>query len=248
MLIDVHAHSLCGSSYNQDDAVLKAIEKFNVDKIYVSNLHGATPTEEEVAIANSQLVDLIKKAPGRIGGYVYISPEHSNALDVLKKGIEEQGFEGVKFWISTFCDDPVAYKTVEKIIDYGVPLLIHSFHKATGQLPFETTGKHVANLAKRYPELKIIMAHLGGNCYDGIPAIRDYENVWVDYSGTMYRADELPYAIENVGVDRVLFGTDCPIIYTSSLGQIQEIDLPEEDKDKICYKNALKVFDRNFRL
>ena len=248
MLIDVHAHSLVGDFVNRDEVVLRAIDTYNVDKIYISNLCAAIPTEDEVTFVNNQTAELMKKAPGRIGGYVYISPEHKNAVDVLKKGIEEQGFEGVKFWISAYCDDPVCNKTVEKMIDYGVPLLLHAFHKAVGQLPYETTGEHVANLAKRYPELKIIMAHLGGNCYHGIPAIRDLENVWVDFSGSSYRADELPYTIENVGTDRILFGTDCPIGYTASLGQLEEIELSDDDRDKICYKNALKIFDRSFRL
>lgn len=248
MLIDIHAHSLGGDFVNRDEMLFKVIERYNFDKMYISNLCGAIPTEDEVTFVNEQTAQLVKKAPDRIGGYVYISPEHKNAVDVLKKGIEEQGFEGVKFWISAYCDDPVCYKTVEKIIDYGVPLLLHTFHKAVNQLPFETTGEHVANLAKRYPELKIIMAHLGGNCYHGIPAIRDLKNVWVDFSGSSYRSDELPYTVENVGVDRILFGTDCPINCTVSLGQLDEIELSEDDKDKIRYKNALKILDRNFRL
>ena len=248
MLIDVHAHSLAGDFKNRNEMVMRALDTYNVDKIYISNLCGATPSEDEVTFVNNQTAELVKALPDRIGGYAYISPEHKNAVDVLKKGIEEQGFEGVKFWISTYCDDPVCNKTVEKMIDYGVPLLLHAFHKAVNQLPFETTGEHVANLAKRYPELKIIMAHLGGNSYHGIPAIRDLENVWVDFSGSSYKADELQYAVENVGTDRILFGSDWPILYTSSLGQLEELDLPEEEKDKIRYKNALKIFDRNFRL
>ena len=108
---------------------------------------------------------------------------------------------------------------------YNVPVLIHAFYKATGQYPNESTGRNVARVAARYPELKIIMAHLGGNCYDGLPAIRSFPNVWVDYSGSIFRADELPYALEMVGANRILHGSDMPgaylvcLLYTSMPGK-----------------------------
>jgi len=248
VIIDIHAHSWVYDNVNRDDLILKVIEKFGIDKIYISNVYAPSPTEEEVGLANKAAETLAKSHPEHIGAFLYLSPEHQNALDVLKRGIEDQGFEGVKFWLSTFCDDMVVNKSVERIIDYGVPLLIHSFHKSTGQMDNESIGVNVANLAKRYPELKIIMAHLGGNCYNGIPAIRDCKNVWVDISSSIYRADDLNYTVENIGVDRVLFGTDCPIAYSSCIGQVLEADLTNEEKDRIFYKNALKVLDRSFRL
>ena len=139
-------------------------------------------------------------------------------------------------------------KIAEKSIEYGVPVLIHSFHKSTGQYPFETTGKNVEILAKRYPELKIVMAHYGGNCYNGIPMIRDLKNVWIDTSGSICSGDVLNYTIENIGTERILFGSDMPGDYITNVGKVMEADLTKEEKDMIFYKNTLKVFDKNFRL
>ena len=129
-----------------------------------------------------------------------------------------------------------------------MPILFHAFHKAVDQLPFETCGNHIANLARRYPELKIIMAHFGGNAYHGIPPVRDLKNVWIDSSSSIFRGDEFRYVIEQVGVDRILFGSDAPGNFIVNLGQVQELNLSKEDKDKILYKNTLHVFDPNFRL
>ena len=250
MIIDMHAHGLV-PWYTADvceKIIMENIEKYNIDKVYVSNLYAHVPTENEVEIANGLAHKLCKKHPDKIKGYVYISPEHQNSCDVLKKGIEEQGFIGVKLWISTYCDDLCVNKIAEKSIEYGVPVLIHSFHKSTGQHPFETTGKNVEILAKRYPELKIIMAHYGGNCYNGIPMIRDLKNVWIDTSGSICGGDALNYTIENIGVERILFGSDMPGDYITNVGKVMEADLTKEEKDMIFYKNTLKVFDKNFRL
>ena len=76
-------------------------------------------------------------------------PIQDNCIDVLRKGIEEYGMEGMKLWVATYCDDPRVFPLVEKCIDYNIPILVHSFHKAVGQLEFETTGIHTANLAQK---------------------------------------------------------------------------------------------------
>ena len=111
---------------------------------------------------------------------------------------------GVKLWMASLCDDPRVFPVVEQCIEYRAPILIHSFHKAVGQLPFETTGEHVANLARRYPQARILMAHLGGNAYHGLPAIRDCPNVWTDICSSIFRGDSLSYALELLGEDRIL--------------------------------------------
>lgn len=91
------------------------------------------------------------------------------------------------------------------------------------------------------------MAHFGGNCYHGIPAIRDIPNVWCDMSGPSFHGGELDYAVENLGVERVLFGTDMPGPYITNLGQVLGADLTQEQRELILYKNARKLLDRSFR-
>lgn len=248
MIIDVHTH-IWGGVYEQNKTdLLRAIERYHITKIYVSGLEGYTPDKDKVTELNHEVEKFVRQHRECVGGYVYISPEHDNAVDVVKHGIEDQGMEGIKLWCSTFCDDVCVNPVIEQAIEYGVPVLIHSFHKANGQVPNETLGNNVANLSKRYPEAKLLMAHFGGNCYHGIPAIRDCKNVWVDFSGSIFCGDAMNYAVEYLGADRILFGTDMDGSYLVNLGQVLEADISKEDQDKILYKNALKLFDRNFKL
>lgn len=249
MTIDIHTHLMGADPDSQKILLMKAVERYQISKIFVSGLNlNPNPTEEMIRVYNDKVAEFKSEHPEHVEGYSYISPELPSALYELQRGIEDQGMIGVKIWMSTLCDDPCINPIAEKMIDYGIPILIHSFYKAINQLPNETLGGHVANLARRYPELKIIMAHFGGCAYHGIPAIRDCKNVWVDNSGSIFRGDDMAYAIEMLGVDRILFGSDMPGNYIVNLGQVLELPLSEEAKDKILYKNALKVFDRNFRL
>jgi predicted TIM-barrel fold metal-dependent hydrolase len=248
MIIDVHTHIWGGDYENSTRQLLEASRRYGISKLYVSGLKSHYPDEAEIESLNADVHRFMKEHPGLVEGYCYVSPVHANALDVLKRGIEDYSMAGMKLWVATFCDDPRAFPLVEQCIEYNVPILIHSFHKAVGQLEFETTGIHVANLAKRYPQAKLLMAHFGGNCYHGIKATRDCPNVWHDFSGSPFRRDDLDYAVEQVGAGRIVYGSDMPIAYLVNWGQVEEADLTQEEKEAIYWKNAVQLFDRNFRL
>ena len=249
MIIDIHAH-IWGSRIEENKrSILTAMERYNIDRVYVSGLRSTWSDEEEIRFLNGAVAQYIKEEPERIGGAVYINPTHSNTLDVVKRAIEEQGFEMIKCWCCTFADDPSVDPVMEYAEAAGVPVLFHSFKKSTVQVKNETTGVHVANIARRHPRTKILMAHLGGNPYDGIPAIRDCKNVWCDNSGgSFFKGDDMNYTLENISPERVLFGTDMPGCCGSNIGQILGADLTDAERELIFYKNAQKILDTNFRL
>lgn len=244
MLIDMHTHIWLGSFERDKQELLKACEDFNIVRLYVSGLGNLVPDESEVALLNSQVHQFMKENPNLISGMCYVNPRHANALEVLRRGIEEYGMSGMKLWVSTACDDPRVFPLVEACIGYKVPVLIHCFHKAVNQLENESIGTNVASLAARYPEATLIMAHLGGNCYNGIKPIQQYPNVFADISGSLFRRDELDYAVEKLGSERILFGSDMPTSFIVCYGQVEEAGLTDEQREMICYKNAQRIFMR----
>ena len=245
MVIDMHAHLWNGEYENDKAEILKAVDLFRISKVYVSGIGSCCPDETEVKNGNDEVYRFRKAHPDCIGGYCYINPLNRNCMDELQKGIEEYGMSGMKLWVATFCDDARVFPLVEKCIDYRVPVLIHSFYKAVGQLESESTALNVAHLARRYPEAKLMMAHLGGNCYHGLKTIAKYQNVSVDISGSPFPRDDVDYAVKMVGADRVLFGSDMPgSSFLLSDGQVKEADLTRNERNKIYYENALRLFDR----
>lgn len=245
MVIDIHAHIWAGKYEIDKQEIIKACELYNISKVYVTGLNSHYPDKEEIQELNSEVATFMREQEKYIGGLCYINPSHNNAMDVLKKGIEEQGMAGMKLWIATYCDDVKVFPLAEQCIKYKVPILVHAFQKMGGELPDESVGSHVANLAKQYPEAKILMAHLGGNAYYGIKAIQNYENVWVDISGSLFRRDEIDYTKKLIGAERILFGSDMPgASYLANIGQVEEADLTEEEKALVYYKNALHLLSR----
>lgn len=243
-VIDIHVHIWLSRIENDIKELVKASEVYGIDKMLISPLSGYYPDVEELQKLNDHATDAVKRYPDIFDAYVYLNPRHENTVDVLRREIEDKGKVGVKLWVATFCDDPLTYPIYEECIKYDVPILLHSFVKTVGQLEHETRGNHVHNIAQRYPEAKIIMAHLGSNCYHGIRAIRNDKNVWVDPCGSIYRQDDLDYTIRQIGTDRILYGTDMPGSYNTNYGQVLEAEISEDKKDDILYNNAAKLFTK----
>jgi len=242
LIIDIHAHLWKDAYRENKDNIMKTVSRYGLAKVYVSGLNSMYPESDEIKELNDEVYQFMREQPGVICGFCYLNPMLSGSIDELKMRIEVQGMTGVKLWVATFCDDPLVFPIVEQCIDYGIPVLVHSFQKAVGQLKHETTGVHTTNLAKRYPEVSIIMAHLGGNCYHGVKAIRDCPNVYVDTSGNLYRRDDIDYTVAQIGAGRILFGTDMPgARYLVNHGRIEEADLTQEQREQIYFGNSIKL-------
>ncbi len=239
MIIDMHAHLWDQDDKENSETIIKVLDTFSIDKVFVSTLQEYYPTKEDVKRYNKKTHDFMMR-DSRIGGFIYTDPVHNNCIDVIKKGLDE-GFSAIKLWVSCLVDDQRVNQIAEFCIKEKLPILTHAFKKASGQLPYETTAIHVRNLALRYPELIIIMAHLGGNSYDGIRCIEDLENVYTDFSGTIFRGDDISYAVEQIGAKRILFGTDLPTGCLQCIGQVEGADLTNEQKDLIYYKNTQRI-------
>lgn len=242
-ILDMHTHLWLGRVNQCRDALLSAAETYNYLRVYVSTLGGgALPDEEQISECNTATADFIRDYPNLVRGWCYVNPRNGNSIDVIKRGIYEQRMTGVKLWIAALCDDPLVFPIAEFCIENNLPLLIHALDKTVGQCEFESVGMNVRSLALRYPELRIVMAHLGGNEYTGIRAISGCKNVTVDISGVIHRADTLEYAIERVGVKRLMYGTDMSgnAPFLSVVGRVKALGISEADKRRIFLDNALE--------
>jgi len=98
----------------------------------------------------------------------------------------------------------------------------------------------------RYPELRLILAHLG-NSDDGsvirqVQAIQHARNgnLWVDTSSarSMY-SGLIEWAVEQIGHDRILFGTDTPLYWAGAQkARIETAEIDDDAKRAILYGNV----------
>lgn len=178
-----------------------------------------------------------------------VHPEAENLADEIKR-IKELGLHGVKLH-----PEYQEFRILEKRMEVvwascealALPVLVHAGNDIGFPEPAHSCPADFAELARRYPGLQIICAHMGGwRCWDQVENDLAGHRVWLDTSFALpYMPEQTQFKrlILKHGVDRVLFGTDSPWqSLQSGLNEILLLDLPEEDKAKILWGNAARLF------
>jgi predicted TIM-barrel fold metal-dependent hydrolase len=137
----------------------------------------------------------------------------------MRRGREELGLRGVKI-MPMYAGFRPDERRIDPLWDYaqrhGLPVLLHTGTTFVSQAPLECTlPRHIDAVAIRFPEARIIMAHLG-HPYEGecVAVIRKHPNVFADVSALHYRPFQLYHSlmlVQEYGVwGKLLFGSDYP--------------------------------------
>ncbi|UNK70757.1 amidohydrolase family protein [Microbacterium sp. H1-D42] len=206
--IDAHTH-LDDGRFDPD--VIRRGAGLGIDLFLCSNIGAfvAHPSLDEVREMNRVLVGELAQHPDHLRGYCYVNPRYGrDSLDDLRRNVEEHGMIGIKLWIATLADDPLSDPILEYAAEHRLIVLAHAWRKTVGGFPYESTAEHIAAAARRHPDVRFLMAHLGGQTDSAINTVRDVPNVAVDTSGTIIGSGEVALAVDRLGADRVVFGSD----------------------------------------
>ena len=143
---------------------------------------------------------------------------------------------------------------------HNLPVLLHTGTTFISQAPLAcTVPRLIDDVAIRYPDVKIIMAHLS-HPYEGecVVTIRKHPNVYADCSALHYRPYQLYHSlmlVQEYGVwNKVLFGTDYPFTTVeASLDGMRGLNrmlegtaLPRLDTaqmDQMFYRDTLRLLE-----
>ena len=251
MVIDCHAHlnHRSRATWEEDDRkLIEAADKLGIDQLCCSILTPKRPTTAAgFCECNQWTAEGMRRFPGRVLGYCYVDPGCGpEALDEIRRCIEDRGFIGVKLYNEHVCTEPVVYPIVELAIELGVPILHHAGHSHyfVEDQPHMSDAGHLAELARRYPEAMLICAHIsgGGDWEWAIKAARHAPNLYLDTSGSVTDADTVDLAAAVVGVDRLVFGCDSSM--TAGVGKIRGAELSPQDKERILGGNMQRLLRR----
>ena len=224
---------------SQLDNNMEVYEKLGFDKIVVSLpvINPKRCSAELFKAANVAVYEAMKRYPGKIYGMAYVHAGHiKEALYEIDHCVQELGMVGLKLYYDYFMDDPVQDPIIEKCIALDVPIMMHSMRcmdpRNQIRQPLCSTGVHMANAAKRYPEAIFQMGHFTITDWEyQLKAIAPYKNIYTDMSGSTYAAPQIEQAVEMLGADRILFGTDGSIV--ACAGKILGANISKTDKKTI---------------
>lgn len=250
MIIDSHLHFDLKDK-NNDKAIQELLHEFNIvgigkscfmpsfheDKLYANR--------DDIIKCTDLACDVLKKYPGLFYHMAPMNPVLPiNFLkDFIKKYILEGPVTGIKLSIQMKASDPRLEPFLGFLEENDVPLLFHCWYKTIQECRYESDPKDIVCMVEKFPSLRLLVAHVTGCRFRGTQDIKKYPNVLIDTSAQP-EDGFIKYAVDNLGPDRVLFGTDYPVRdIATQLARIDSIDIEPGAREKILYKNAIKFFE-----
>jgi predicted TIM-barrel fold metal-dependent hydrolase len=201
------------------------------------------PWDADYDKANALVGEAVKRYPQRIIGAARINPafgaEHTTKL--IDRYVKEWNCRGLKLVAGYDFYRPndmrVMGPLMEKAEEYGLTVLFHS-----GDAPRDLPSLQAA-AAKKFPGVKVVLAHIGMHLYlwEAIIAVQENENLYVDM------AQAFPYDIkifiDQVSAGRLMYGSDAP--YQSAAVEqlkLREIGLNDAQLNAVFRENAIKVW------
>ncbi|MEX0884504.1 MAG: amidohydrolase family protein, partial [Cyclobacteriaceae bacterium] len=161
------------------------------------------------------------------------------------------GMSGLKLYNHVKLSDPLFYPVIEKFIDLKMVILMH-MGIGKSRVVFDarepenvSTPEDFVIAAKRFPDAMFQLAHLGGggDWLDACKAVKPYPNVYVDVSGSNNEAGIIPFALEQLGEDRILFG--CDNSFYQGVGHVLAAELNETQRRKIFFENYNNILRKS---
>jgi len=200
---------------------------------------------------NDYILEAVGRYPDRLIGFACFSPlspkgarEAERCISSGLKGVGELAVYGggINRSVIEALRDVMA--VCEKL---DVPVLVHTNepvgHQYPGKAPM--TLKQIYDLVKEFTENRIILAHWGGGLFFyGLmkKEVREVlEHVWFDTAASpfLYRPDVYKIAGGTMGYEKILFGTDFPLLPAGRyLMEMDSAGISEEHRKKILGENA----------
>lgn len=171
-------------------------------------------------VLNDEVAAFVAAAPKRRIGFLSVHPDVAGMEDEIERCRTELGLAGIKLGPNYQIFDPLsppALRVYELAERYGLPILFHQGASPVREAPLKYAHPLLMDeIAMRFPELRIVMAHLGHPWQrETIVTIRKHPHVYADVSALFYRPwsfyEGLRLATEWGALGKLLLGSDFPI-------------------------------------
>lgn len=245
---DLHCHLSGVPGRTPDERMARLIEyadRMGIGRlcVYMGMSWSYDPSPDDFRRQNDEVLQALSHWHDRAFGFAYVNPNHVEAsLAEIDRCIRDGPMVGVKLWVARRADAPELDPIVRRATELGAVVFQHTWIKATGNLPGESTPMELAALAARHPEAALICGHTGGDWEQGIRAVRAHRHVSVDLAGGDPVAGITEMAVRELGAERVLYGSDAPgRSFASQLAKVQGADIPEGARRLILGGNLRRL-------
>lgn len=234
------------------DELVQDMDKEGIDISVVLNT-GWT-THELCVETNDYILESIARYPGRLVGFCAVQPRFPDAAMKEIERCVQGGIRGVgemrpDVQLRDLEDTGSLSPFFDLLVKHNLIYLVHSSEPVGHQYQGKgtVTPDVLYPFITAYPELTIVCAHWGGGLpfYALMPEVKQaMKNVYFDTAASpyLYEPEIYRHVSRLVGADKILFGSDYPLLKPGRLiKEIDALDMPEDDRTMILADNAAKL-------
>ena len=234
------------------DELIADMDKHEVDISVITNI-GWT-THELCVETNDYILESVARYPHRLVGFCTVQPNsYDAAIDEIERcaqgGIRGVGELRPDMQLFDLKDAEVIEPFIDVISKLKLILLTHASEPVGHQYPGKgaVTPDMLYPFITNFPDLIIVCAHWGGGLpfYALMPEVKQaMRNVYFDTAASpfLYSPQVYHQVIQLVGADKILFGSDYPLLTQNRLiSEIRSLDLSEETRNLILSGNAQRL-------
>ena len=232
--------------------IVDAMDREGVDKSVVFGFPWQDP--DTVRRHNDYVLESVTRYPDRLIGFGCMSPLAPAAADEARRCIDSglAGIGELAVYQSSLDDrvlDSLA-PIMELCRQRDLPVMMHVNEPLGREYPGKSPNSlgQIYALAKRFPGNKLVLAHWGGGIFMYTLLKKEVKealsNVYYDTAASpfVYRREIFPLAVQLAGIEKILFGSDYPLIApTTYFSELTQAGLTREQRQRIQGLNAKEL-------
>ena len=245
------------------EQLIADMDAAGIDKVVLQGIY--FQHHQNCVTQNDWTIDWCRVYPDRLLGFATVQPlARQKALDEVKRAIDS-GLCGIgeilPYAQNHAIRDDEFLAIAELAIELDIPLCLHGAEPVGHDYPGRacTPLEDYVWLAEQYPDLKLILAHLGGLLpyYELNSHIQKImQNVYYDTAAVplLYRPSVYKSVVEVIGAEKLLYGSDYPLLiyprrtrtpeFINLLAEIKGSGLNREELDLVLGGNIQKILER----
>ena len=241
--------------------LVAALDRAAIDAAVAAGIGWTDPTKAHEA--NDYILESARRFPGRIIPFCSVNPawgeaalgevERCAGLGALGVGELHPDTQGFRL-----DDSATLGPFARQVAGLGMAVLTHVSEPVGHRYPGKgaATPEQALAFAQAFPDVRLICAHWGGGLpfYALMPEVAEaMRNVWFDSAASpyLYRSEVFPTVAGLVGADKVLFGSDFPVLRPERvLKDLHAGGLSDDARQAILGGNAaslLRLAERGWR-
>ncbi|MGH2461637.1 MAG: amidohydrolase family protein, partial [Chloroflexota bacterium] len=189
---------------------------------------------------NQALADTVK-GERRVVACCQVNANHgAAALRDVERSVSSLGMKMLKIMPALYhlsMTGSLAFGLLDKARELGIVVNIHSGGGNSHPL-------QIGALARRYPEVPIIMDHMGYRewSHDAIVAAQDNPNIYLGTTIASFEPSYVERAIKDLGPERVIYGSNLPALYSDlAVEAIRRQKLGREAEELLLGGNLARI-------